>query len=129
MTAVNARNAIMSRQLLVEKRLVGRQQIDDAAVLLELSIEEQLHLPGKGDAQVVVEPGELLVQIRRQQPDVAGLQPLLEEVLHERRARTRVGEQAPPLSIEYGRLVQRPADGGIEQRIVGDAAPQEEREA
>ena len=119
----------MARELLVEKCLIGCQQIDDAAVLFQLRVEKELHLPDERDAQVVVEPGELLVQIGRQQPDVAGLQPLFEEVLHQRRARTRVGQHPSDFSIEHSRLVQLAADRRVEQCIIGDAAPQEKREA
>ena len=48
--------------------------------------------------------GYLPARVRRQQPDVAHLQPLAEEVLHERRARARIGEHAPHLRIEHLRV-------------------------
>ena len=119
----------MPRELFVEKGVVRRQQIDDAAILFQLSIEKQLHFPDECDSQVVVEPGKLLVEIRREQPDISCLQPFLEEVLHQRGACMLVTQHAPDLSIEHSRLVQRSADRRVEQFVVGDAAPQEKRQA
>ena len=63
--------------------------------------------------------GNFRVRIRRQQPDIARLQPLAEKVAHQRRARARIGEHAPRLLIEDcrhpavspespGRAVRRP---------------------
>ena len=119
----------MPRELFVEKRAVRRQQIDDAAILFQLSIEKQLHFPDECDSQVVVEPGKLLVEIRCEQPDISRLQPFLEEVLHQRGACTLVTQHAPDLSIEHSRLVQLSLNGDLEQSFVRDAAPKEEREA
>ena len=119
----------MPRELFVEKRLVRRQQIDDAAILFQLSVEEQLHLLDERDPQVVVEPGKLLVEIRREQPDISRLQPLLEEVLHQRGACTLVAQHAADLSIEHRRLVQLSTDRRVEQFVIGNAAPQEKRQA
>ena len=64
MASVDARDAVVPRELFVEKRLIRRQQIDDAVILFQLSIDEQLHFLDEGDAQVVVEPRKLLVEIR-----------------------------------------------------------------
>ena len=108
---------------------LGRQQIDDAAILFQLSVEEQLHFPDEGDPQVVVEPGKLLVEIRREQPDVSRLQPFREEVLHQRRACALVAQHASDLSIEDSGLVQLSTDRRVEQLVIGNAAPQEKRQA
>ncbi len=86
MAAVDTRDPVVPRELFVEKGMVRGQQIDDAAILFQLRIEKQLHFPDECDSQVVVEPGKLLVEIRREQPDISRLQPFLEEVLHQRGA-------------------------------------------
>ncbi len=78
--AVDAGDAVMARQLLIEKCLVRRQQVDDAVVLFQLSVEKQLGLGDERGAEIVVEPGKLGA-VRIQQPDIAGLQPVLEEIL------------------------------------------------
>ena len=44
--------------------------------------------------------GILAAGVGRQQPHVAHLQPLAEEILHQRRARARIGEHAPHLLVE-----------------------------
>ena len=107
MAAVDAANPVVARQLLVQERGVGRQQIDDAAVRLDLVVEEELGFADERRPQVVVEPREPRVGVRRQQPHVAGLQPLPEEVVDQRGAGPRIGEHAPHLPIEHARLAQR----------------------
>src|SRR5881396_2562858 len=129
MAAVDTRDPVMPRELFVEKRLVRGQQIEDAAIPFQLGIEEQLHFPDERDPQVVVEPGKLLVAIRGEQPDVSRLQPFLEEVLHRRGACTSVIQHALDLSIEYSRLVQLFTGCCVEQFVIGNAAPEEKRQA
>jgi hypothetical protein len=87
--SVDAGNAIVVRQLLVQVRHVRGEQVDDAAVLSQLGIEEQLDLSHECDPEVVVEPREPGV-LRRQRPHVARLQPLLEEVPDQCRAGTPI---------------------------------------
>src|SRR5262249_55651396 len=126
--AVYARDAVVPRELLVEKRLVGRQQVHDAAVFFQLSVEKQLYLRDECHPQVVVEPGKSLIEIRRDQPDISYLQPLFEEVLHQRGPRSFVVQHPPYFPLEHRRLVQLPADGRVEQLVIGDAAPEEKRQ-
>ncbi len=105
--AVDARHAVVPRQLFVEERLVGRQQIDDAAVLLQLSVEKQLHLPDERDPQVVVEPGKLLVRYPASAARRCGSAATASKKFsHQRRARARVGEHAADLPIEHRRIAQ-----------------------
>src|SRR5579885_3038188 len=118
----------MTRQLLIEERFIRCQQVDRAAVLLQLGVQKQLGFRDEGRPQVVVEPGELGA-VRIEQPYVAGLQPVFEEIVHQRSTRARIGEQARHLLLQDRGLVQLALDGEIEEGIVGDAAPQEEREA
>ena len=127
--SIDARNSVVPGQLFVEERVLRRQQIHDAPVLLQLSVEEQLHLPHEGNPQVVVKPREMLVRIRREQPHIADLQPLFEKVLHQRCSRARIREHAPHLLIEDTCIPKSPADRQVEQPVVRNAAPQEERQA
>ena len=127
--AVDPRNPIVTGQLLVEERVVRGQEIHDAAVFLQLALEEQLGLAHERRAEVVVEPGEAPVRVRRQQPHVANLQPLTEEVPHQCLARARIRQHAPHLPIEHAGVVQLAANREIEQLIIGNAAPEEKRQA
>ncbi len=65
----------MARQLFVEKGLIRRQQVDDAAVLFQLSVEKQLRLGHERGTQIVVEKRKLGA-VRIEQPHVASLQPI-----------------------------------------------------
>ena len=56
------------------------------------------------------------------------MEPLRREVAHQRFA-ARIGQHAPHLAAEDGRIRQRSALGRVEQLFIGDAAPQEERQA
>ena len=58
---------------------------------------------------------------------VAHLQPLVHEVVREARG-APAGQHAADLLFERVRIRQRPAGRGFEQRVVRDAAPQEERQ-
>ena len=128
MASVHTRNAVVARELLVDKRVVRREQLGDAAIRLQLIVEKQLRLSHECRSQVVVEPREPRVRIGRQQPDVARLQPLAEEVVDQRSARARIGEHASHLLIEHAGLAQLARDREVEQLVVRNAAPQEERQ-
>ena len=122
MAAVNARNSVMTRQLLVQESLIRGQQIDDTTVFFKLRVQKELSFGDESGAQIIVEPGELGA-IGVQQPNVARLEPIREEILDQRSTRARVGEHPRDLLLEDSRLVEFPADCEIEQSIVGDAAP------
>ena len=77
-------------------------------------------------AQVVVEVGEL-ERVGLLVPQVAQVQPLAGEVLDER-VRLRIGQHAPHLLLEHRRLLQLAPRRRVEQLVVRNAAPQEERQ-
>ena len=86
--SIDTGNSIMARQLLVEKGLIRRQQVEDAVVLFQLRVEKQLRLGDERGTEIVVKPGKLGA-IRIEQPYIASLQPVREEILDQRRARAR----------------------------------------
>ena len=95
-------------------------------MLAEDALEEQLRLALKRLAKVVVEVGKLvLIGLRALQ--IPQVEPLAGEVVHERAA-LRVGEHAPHLAIEDGRVLQPALAGHAEQLIVRDRTPEEERQ-
>src|SRR5262249_53570368 len=104
MRSINAAHSVVSRQLFVQEREIRCEQINDAAVLFQLSIEEKIHFLNERDAQVIVEPWEVLICIRREQPYIPNLQPLFEKILHQRRSRARICEHAPYLPVKDIRI-------------------------
>ena len=77
-------------------------------------------------AQVVVEVGkEVLVRCRA--ADIADVQPLAGEVVDER-VGTRIGEHAPDLTLQLLGPAQPSCGRGVQQVVVRDAAPEEERQ-
>ena len=102
------RNTVVTRELLVQKSVIGRQQIENATILLQLTLKEQLEFPNEGGTQIVVEPWKLSVRVRCQQPHVTRLKPLAEKIGHKRAARPRLGEHTPGLLLEHLRIMSFP---------------------
>ncbi len=125
--ARHVRDAVVPREPFVDERVVRRQQLADRPVLTHLAFEKQPRLLLERRPEVVVEGREP----RRVRPDarhVAQIEPLLEEVA-DQRVGAPVREHAPHLPVEHGRLTQRAVRRDTQQLVVGDAAPQEERDA
>ena len=124
--AEDVRDAVVPGEAFVEERVVRREEIRHGAVLTQDALHKELRLAAHRLAEVVVEINEA--------PGVGGgggegaeVKPLRGEVGHEIRG-ARVGEHPPNLRGEAGGGGEIPAFGGGEQRLVGEAAPEKERE-
>ena len=117
----------MARQPFVDERIVRPQQVEHAAVLSHDAVDEQLRLPPECLLQAVVEVREQTV-VGPLHIQIAKIQPLAGEVGHER-LRSRISEHAPDLPLEDRRVLEFAARGGIQQLVVGNAAPEKEGEA
>ena len=104
LAAVDVGDAVMPRQPLVDERVVGIQQIHDAAVFAHDAVEEQRRLFLHRLAKVVVEIGERF-QIRSGALEIAQVQPLLGEV-GDQRVGSRVRQHPLDLLLEHGRVFQ-----------------------
>jgi len=124
--AVDVRDVVVLGQPLVDEGLVRRQQLEHAVDLASLAVEKQLHLTGHRLAQVRVEVGEG-VGVGRHQRHVAEIEPLSAEVV-DKRPGAGVGEHPRDLRLQHPLATQLVPLGQTEQRIVGQAAPQEERQ-
>ena len=116
----------MPGQTLVEERVVGIQQVEHAAILADDAVEEQRGLALEGLTQIVVEVKEQF----RAGPEpghIADVKPLAGEVAHQR-LRARVGEHPPHLLVEHDRIPERLLLRDVQQLVIRDAAPQEERQ-
>ena len=102
--AVDVGDPVVLRQPLVDERVVGRQELGDAAVLAHDVLEQELGLAPHRLPQVVVEIRELL-DVRPRALQVAQEQPLAGEVLDERR-RARIGEHSLDLLVENVALAE-----------------------
>ena len=124
--AVDIGNLIVPREPFVEERVVRRQQLQHAAVLLQLAPDEQVGLLLHGLTQVLVEVREL-VDIGDDACQLSELQPLIGKVIDER-PRASVADHPPHLPIQDGRIFELSPNGKIEKLVVRNAAPQKERE-
>ena len=119
--AVDVVDAVVARQLLVQERVVGAQQLLQRTILADLAFEEQLGLLRHRLAERIVER----LRVRFEAPEVPHLEPLLREVLHEAR-RAAIGEQALDLLVQdTPQLVLR---RDVNQLVVRQAPPEEKRE-
>src|SRR5262245_37834904 len=123
---IDVRYPIVTGQPLVEEAVVGPQQFLHASILAQLTLDEQLRLPRQRFTQVVVKFRKQ-IRIRSNVPYRAQLQPLAEEIVHQR-CGARVGQQAPHLLRQNDRIMKRPSDGYVEEFIIGNAAPEKERQ-
>ncbi len=112
---------------LVHERVVGGQEIQRAVILAHDAVEEQLGFVAQALAQRVVEIGEQHFRWGHGR-EVPQLQPLTGEIRRER-FRSRIGEHPPDLALEHGRVFQPSVGRGVQQFVIGHAAPQEKREA
>ena len=126
--AVNSRNPVMPRQPFVDERVVRVQQIEHAAILAQRAGDEQLRLLLERLQQALVVVG-IAVRIDHHFLDAPQIQPLGGEIVDQRVGGARVGQHAPHFLFEGRRIRELSALGQRQQAIVGDAAPQEERQA
>ncbi len=124
--AVHVRDAVVPRQALVHEGVVGIEQAQHALVLEDDALEEHFGFALHRLAQVVVEVGED-IGVGLQAAQVAQEQPLSREVAPER-PRPFVLEHAANLLLDDGRFAQAAGDRQVQQFVVRDAAPEEERE-
>ncbi len=108
----------------VDEGVVGAQQIEHAAILAQDAVEQEGRFVLKSFAQRAVEAED--VRVRSDRRDVADVQPLSSEVVHER-LRPRIVQHALHLLLEGRGIAQAAVLREIEQPIVGDRAPEKER--
>ena len=97
-------DAVMLRELLVQKRVVGTPELDRVAVVTQLTEQEQLGFLGQGIAQGDVVVGEVLL-VRIGFGERIELQPREEEARDEGLGAI-VGEHALHLPFESGAIAQ-----------------------
>jgi hypothetical protein len=111
---------------LVDEGVVSRQQLHHPAILLDDALEEELSLGDEVLTQVVAEVREDHV-VGQCAGDVAKPEPLRGKV---RRQRLGAGilQHAAHFAVENRRILQQPFACHVEELIVRNAAPQEERQ-
>ena len=126
--AVDARESVVPRQPLVDERVVGAQQIrarcdPRAACCATNSSVSCLKASSRLSSKSRIE-----IRMDDHFVDAPQVQPLRGEVVDERVGGARIGQHPPHLLLEHRRLGQLAALGQVEQALVGNAAPQEERQ-
>ena len=117
----------MLRQPLVEKGVVRPQQIEHASIFAHDAVDEELGLQAKRLTEVVVEV-RIQAHVRVDRRQVAQPEPLPGEVAREI-VRARIGEHSADVPLEHVWPAELSANGRIEQRVIGQAAPEKKRQA
>ena len=118
----------MSCQPLVQEREVGVEQVEHAAILADHRREEQLGFARHRLPQTLVEIGKQAIVGVLDRDEVAQVEPLPGEIL-DQCVGPRIGEHPLHLGLEDPGSLELPAARQIEQLIVGNAAPEEERQS
>ena len=126
MRAIHIPDPIEASQTFVRERIVRRQELRDWTTLTHLTFKEQFRLALERVPQVVVEIRKL-VRIRIHGLHVPKEEPLTAEILHQRR-RASIGQHAPNLLFKDVRILEFAARRHIEELVVRDTAPKEERQ-
>src|SRR5437763_1609119 len=121
--ATDAGDAVMARQPLVQKREIGVEEIENAAVFLDDGFKEQFGLLEHGGAKSFVKAREKL-RIRRSVFQAAQFQPLPGKI-RDQGVRFAILEHAPHLCIQNRLFMQLALPGLLEKLVIGHAAPQE----
>ena len=124
--AVDVVDAVVPRQLLVEERVVGAQQLVNRPILADLALEEQLRLRRHRLAQRVVEVGEhrwsgvdaWMLRTWSHCPTKSFMN----------RVARRSASMRFTCCVEHRRILQLALRREVEQLVVGNAPPQEERQ-
>ena len=124
--AVDAGDAVVPGEPLVDEGVVGVEEVEHAAVVAQGAGEKQGRLVPECLDEVVVEVG-IRHRVALDVLEVAQVQPLHGEVVDERPG-PQVGEHAPDLLVEDRRIAQPARLRRVEQGVVGDAAPEEKGE-
>src|SRR5262245_29280533 len=125
--AVHMRNAVMLRQPFVDKRIIRAQQVEHTPILAHDAFKKEFRLLTKGLPEIVIEVRKQ-THVRSDRCQIAQVQPLSAKVRHQS-ARTGVGEHSTRLSFEHSGFFEFSRNGGIQQLIVRNTAPQEEGQA
>src|SRR2546422_265196 len=96
--AVDVWHAVMAWGAFVQERVVGAHQIEQAAILPNLALDEELGF-GPERLEGIRVDLRIDVRIRREVLDVPQVEPLAGEVLDER-LRSGIAEHAPDLALE-----------------------------
>ncbi len=124
--AVDVRHAVVSSEPLVQEGVARGQEVGDAAAMAQHVADEELGLALERTAQRHVVIGEQ-EDVGVLGLDVAKIEPLRGEV-RDHRLGARVGEHSVHLRAQHAGLVEPPVERRLEQLVVRDAAPKEERE-
>ena len=122
--AINARNPIMPRQTLIQKRVIRLQKRPNTPVFAQHAIKEQLRLLPETLPQIIVKIAKQ-IPTRNHRINVPQPQPLPRKI-GSQIERPPVRQHPPRLPFQFTRRAQRPASGEVQQRIIRHTAPQEE---
>src|SRR6185503_3095727 len=122
--AIHVRDPVVASEPLVHERVVGGDQIHDAAILAQLRSNEQSRFLAERVAEVLVEL-RMRIDVWHDAGELADGQPLTREVVYER-LRAAIGEHPAHLPFQRRTIAERALGGYGEELVIRNAAPEEE---
>ena len=126
--AVDVRDAVVLRQPLVDERVVGGQQLEHAAILANDALEEELRLAPHRPRRFSSKSGNSARIGRLRRRGCAGSSHCPAKLVDERRRRADRPASAAPAARAPPAPRACPRVASVEQLVVGNAAPEEERQ-
>ena len=114
----------MTSQALVHECVVGVQQVQDASVLAHDAAEEHFGLTPKGLPEILVE----VFRLGLDRGELSQIQPLTGKIA-DKGIGFRIGQHASHLLLAHLGIAEPAFRGEIQQFVVGNAAPEEKRQA
>src|SRR6185295_18122524 len=109
-------------QAFIQKCVVCSQKIEHAAIFAQNTLEKKLGFLPEGLPQIIIEVGKK-AQVRSDRFEIAQVEPLLSKIAGQR-SRTGIDQHAPHLLAEHLWLAEIAPNGGVEQFVVRNAAPE-----
>src|SRR5262249_30154186 len=117
-------DSIVAGEYSIQIRVIRTDQIENAAVVVDHTADEQARLLLESGFQCIVEV-RIDLRVGLNVFDTAQSQPLRGKVVRQS-PRARIGQQAADFAVEDSCVSQHSAGGDIEQLVIRNAAPQEE---
>src|SRR5262245_43531077 len=124
--AIYTGNAVVPGEAFVHERIISIQKSHRTAVLEGYAFKKHFRLALHRLSQIVIKIGKDIID-RILGLEISQVQPLSCEV-RPQSSRTFVGKHPLDLSLQHCRLFQPSLDGKIDQLIIRNAAPYEERQ-
>ena len=125
--AVNMRYLVVFRQTLIQKCVIGLDQVEDTSIFPDNAFKQHFRFRTHCLTEVVIKIG-IPSHVGRHGIQIDQVEPLRREIV-DQRLRAIVRQHSSYLRFQQVRFVQFAARCHVQQFVIRNAAPQEERQS